>query len=187
MFRRFPARRLAPALAPALLVCLALLPGFGFATGPEPLTETVIIPPKPTRDDIPEHNYQGRGNGILTLPTTSVTRLPDGRIAVMFGYITGSPNGRSSFYSWNQTLGLFCQGAVNRSPSGSGVGEILCSHQGQLMMRDKMVIPADVYMRFRGTMRHQNHDFEGNKVWTVLRWRAGRSFPDPEPLIEAFR
>ncbi|WP_424944752.1 hypothetical protein [Aliiroseovarius crassostreae] len=173
----------------ALLVCLTLTvpPDRGMASGRDAPPQEVIIPPKPTRDDIPERNHQGRGNGILTLPTTSVTRLPDGQIAVMFGYITGSPNGRSSFYIWNTPLNLFCQGAVMKSETGSGEGEILCSHDGRLMMRDKMVIPAEVYMRFHGTLQHQNRDLDGNPVWTVLRWRAGRSFPDPAPLIEAFR
>lgn len=189
MIYRFLARRLAPAFAPALLVCLTLSSTNIMAAGLETVADPqkVIIPPKPTRGDIPERNHQGRGNGILTLPTTSVTRMPDGQIAVMFGYITGSPNGRSSFYVWNKTLGLFCQGAVSRSPSGSGEGEILCSRQGQLVMRDKMAIPADVYMRLHGTQRQRNRDLNGNPVWTVLRWRAGRSFPAPEPLIEAFR
>ena len=80
----------------ALLALCALTAGRGHAGN-------VVLPPEPSRDDIPGVNQLGERVRGVALPTTTVVRWSDGEIMVLYGYIVGRMNGTSDYFYWNRS------------------------------------------------------------------------------------
>ncbi|WP_133489240.1 hypothetical protein [Aliiroseovarius marinus] len=149
--------------------------------------EDIIFPSEPRLKDLPKANHKGERLGMLALFATSVSRMASGEKIVMHGFITGSPDGTSSFFYWNDKLNMECHGTTERMEDKSGKGDLICTENGKTFISDTLVIPAKKYMRLKGVSTHKNVDTSGRTVWTVIKWQARSKFPDPQPLIDAFQ
>ncbi|WP_420858088.1 hypothetical protein [Marivivens marinus] len=160
----------------SLFVCLSLF---------SPLRAEVLLPTEPRVRDVPRQNYLGERVGGIALFATTVFRLEDGEIIVLYGFIVGRPNGDSNFFYWNDRLSMDCEGKTVRNEDGSGVGQFLCDRDGRQFLSDSFGVVAEKYMRFRGDISGSFIGVNGQPIEVLMQWQGRERFPDPTPMIEA--
>lgn len=142
----------------------------------------VILPDEPRLRDYPKGP-----RGSLALPTTMVARGNDGTTHVLQGFIFGQMNGDAVYVFRNPRTDLECKGTTQRAADRSGKGQMLCLVGGRPLGTVSFDIPAGTYGKLRGTTTGRIHDDRGRPIGAfITRW-AAFGFPDPAPLIAAFR
>ena len=164
----------------ALLALCALTAGRGHAGN-------VVLPPEPSRDDIPGVNQLGERVRGVALPTTTVVRWSDGEIMVLFGYIVGRMNGTSDYFYWNKAIGAECHGTTRRARDGSGQGVFSCSRNGTNLLQGDFQVVPEKYMKLRGTIAAAFAENDGGIAEVRIAWQGRSRFPDPRPMIAALR
>lgn len=142
----------------------------------------IILPDQPRIGDFPPGP-----RGSLAFPTTMVARGTDGTTHVLQGYIFGQRNGDAVYVFRNPKTGLECKGTTRRVEDRSGKGEMQCVAQGRSLGVVPFDIPAGTYGRMRGTATGKIHDDRGRPIGAIIARWATFGFPDPAPLIAAFR
>jgi hypothetical protein len=147
----------------------------------------VINPTKPNIRDIPDRNHLGEKVRGINLSTTSVLRMPNGERFLFYGYIVGRPNGSSNYFLWNDKLNMECFGKTVRQANKSGSGNFSCTQNGAKFMDGDFLVAPNKYMKLKATTTASFLDESGGTIWWILRWQGKRQFPDPTPLLNAFK
>lgn len=149
--------------------------------------QDIVLPGEPSRAEIPDRTAEGERVRGIALYTTSAVRLGDQEIIVLYGFIVGQMDGGSSYFLWNDRLGVTCQGRTERQSDGSGLGGLSCDRGGAPIFVSDFGVVAEKYGKLRSTVSAVFRGVDGRPVAMVLRWQGRARFPDPQPLVDALQ
>lgn len=162
------------------LIFAFFLPTAVFAT-------EIVIPSTFKTREIPKRAPDGTKIKGLAFPSTLVVRRPNGELFVMYGYITAkSPRAVSYSYFRNDKLDITCWTIIDPKVKPDPQGTNECHQGDKLLERMDVKVPREKYGKFKGTIV-QKTDSPSGIYTTVMRWKSGGKFPDPQPLIDAFK
>jgi hypothetical protein len=120
------------------------------------------------------------GSYIVKLPATAVSKLDNGDMFSLYGYVFTKINGQAKFAFENSSIGLVCTGDVSKS----GTSESSCKHNGKLITRSTSSVKSGSKT---GDKISPVKDLNGKTIGkTIVSWSI-RDFPDAKTLLNKLK